>query len=131
MSGPIAALVEDAVACVAAECPPAYAAMEAAFDSRRLDLAIEDEHFMLDLGMPALHGAVISVETDVDTLCALVLGEQDVLDAVLAGRLDVVASPDDVIAASAALTWFVQGALRCVSSQALLDRLVALRKERT
>jgi hypothetical protein len=86
---------------------------------------------MLDLGMPALHGAVISVETDVDTLCALVLGEQDVLDAVLAGRLDVVASPDDVIAASAALTWFVQGALRCVSSQALLDRLVALRKERT
>jgi hypothetical protein len=131
MTGAIAALVEDAVACVAAECPPAYAAMEQALGSRRFDLAIGDEHFMLDLGITALHGAVVSVETDVATLCALVLGECGVLDAVLAERLDVVASPEDVIAASAALTWFLQGALRCVSMPALLDRLVALRKERT
>jgi hypothetical protein len=130
MTAPIATLVEDAVACVATECPAAYAAMEQALGNRRLDLAIDDEHFMIDLGLPALHARVISVETDLDTLCALVLGEQAVLDAVLAQRLDVVASADDVIAASAALRWFMQGALRCVSMHALLERLVAMRKER-
>jgi hypothetical protein len=77
-----------------------------------------------------LHGSVVSVTTDLDTLCALVYGERGVLEAVLAGRLDVLASPDDLVAVSEALTYFVQGAMRCVSMPQLLDRLVALRKER-
>ncbi len=129
MSGPIAALIEDAVACVAAEHPPAYKALERALGPRRFDLDIADEQFMLDIGVPALHGSVVSVTTDVETLCALVYGECGVLDAVLSGRLDVLASPDDLVAVSEALTYFVQGAMRCVSMPQLLDRLVALRKE--
>ncbi|HEY5920010.1 MAG TPA: hypothetical protein VIV11_00005, partial [Kofleriaceae bacterium] len=115
MSGPICTLVEDAVACVAAECPAAYAEMEQQLGWRRFDLAIDDEHFMLDLGATALHGSVLSIATSVDTLAALVFGECGVLEAAEDGRLDVVASADDLIAAAAAMTSFLQGALRCIS----------------
>jgi hypothetical protein len=131
VSHAIATLIEDAIACVAAEVPQAYAAMERALGARRVELAIDDEHFMLDLGATALHGSVLSVVTDVETLCALVEGELGLFDAILADRLDIAASPDDVVAAASAMTCFVQGAMRCVSMQPLLDRLVALRKERT
>lgn len=130
MSGPIATLVADAVACVAAEHPAAYAAMERALGVRRFDLEIDDEQFMLDLGIPALHGSVISVTTDLATLYALVHGELALLDAALAGRLDVRASADDLVAVHEALKQFVQGAMRCVSMPQYLDRLAALRKER-
>lgn len=130
MSGPIATLVEDAVACVAAEHPAAYAALERALGARRFDLEIDDEQFMLDIGIPTLRGPVVSVTTDIATLYALVHGEQGLLDAALAGRLDVRASADDLVAVSEALTHFVQGAMRCVSMQQHLDRLATLRKER-
>jgi hypothetical protein len=127
----ISALVEDALACVANECPPAYAAMEHAFGTRRLDIAIDDEHFMLDLGTPSLHGSVISIVSRVDTIRDLILGNASVLDAIEREQLEIVASPDDLVAAADAMTHFLQGALRCVSMPALLDRLVALRKEPT
>jgi hypothetical protein len=91
MSGPISALVEDAVACMTHEAPVAYQLMAQALGARRFELAIDDEHFMLD----------------------------------------VMAGPDDVAAAAAAMTYFVQGAMRCVSMRPLIDRLEGLRKERT
>ena len=131
MTHAIAALVEDAVACVAAEVPAAYAAMERALGARRFELAIDDEHFMLDLGATALRGAVLSIATDVETLHALVHGELEALEAILADRLEITAGPDDLVAAAAAMTGFLQAAARCVSMQPLLDRLAALRKERT
>jgi hypothetical protein len=131
VTGPIEALVADALACVAAEHPAAYAELERELGSRRLDLEIDDEQFLIELGAPALHGAVISVMTDVETLCALVHGERDVLDSILRGQLDLVAGPDDLVALGAAMTRFLQGAVRCVSMQRLLDRLAVLRKERT
>lgn len=131
MRGEIAELVEDAVACLAMEHPPSYAAMQAALGDRRFDLSIDDECFMLELGPVSLRAPTLSVVTDVDTLCALVHGDVGMLDALFAERVDIVASPDDLIAAAAATNWFLQGAMRCVSMPALLDRLVALRKERT
>lgn len=131
MSGPIAALVEDAVACMTREVPHAYQLMAQALGARRFELAIDDEHFMLDLGATALRGAVVSIATDVETLHDLVHGQLDLLDAIVVGRLDVMAGPDDVAAAAAAMTYFVQGAMRCVSMRPLLDRLEGLRKERT
>ncbi len=131
MSGPIATLVADALACVAAEHPIAYAELERELGSRRLDLEIDDEQFLIEIGPSVPHGATISVTTDLDTLCAVVHGERDALDAILAGRLDIVAGPDDLVAAGIAAIRFLQGALRCVSMQPLFDRLVALRKERT
>jgi hypothetical protein len=129
MTGEVAELVQDAIACVASEHPPAYAAMEQALGARRLELEIGREHFMLDLGPTPLRASVVSIATDVATLCALVEGELGILDAVLAGRLDVLGGPDDVVAAAAAMHMFLQGALRCMSMQPLLDRLLGLQKE--
>ena len=94
------------------------------------EIVANDEHFMLDLGPTPLHAAVISIATDVATLHALAHGDLDALDAVLADRLEITAGPDDLVAAAAAMTCFLQGAMRCVSMQPLLDRLAALRKER-
>jgi hypothetical protein len=131
VSGPIAALVDDAVACMIREVPHAYQLMAQALGARRFELAVDGEHFMLDLGPTVLGGAVVSITTDVETLHDLVHGQLDVLDAIVGGRLDVMAGPDDVAAAAAAMTYFVQGAMRCVSMQPLLDRLEGLRKERT
>ena len=131
MSCPIAKLVEDALACMTREVPVAYRLMAQALGARRFELAIDGEHFMLDLGPTALRGAVVSITTSIDTLHGLVHGQLDVLDAIVDGRLDVMAGPDDVAAAAAAMTYFVQGAMRCVSMRPLLDRLEALRKERT
>lgn len=130
MTGPIETLVADALDCLAAEHPAGYRELQCELGPRRLDLEIDDEQFMIDLAGPALHGAVISVTTDLATLCATVHGDLDVLDVILEGRLDVIAGPDDLIALGRATTRFVQGALRCVSMQPLLDRLAALRKER-
>jgi hypothetical protein len=131
MSGPISALVEEAFACMTHEAPVAYELMAQALGARRFELAIDDEHFMLDLGPTALRGAVVSIATDIETLHDLVHGQLDLLDAIVIGRLDVMAGPDDVAAAAAAMTYFVQGAMRCVSMRPLIDRLEGLRKERT
>lgn len=130
MSGAIAAWFDDALACLACEHPVSYVAMEHAFGERRFEIEIEDEHFLLELGASAPHGPIVSVATDLDTLWGLVHGEEPALDAILAGRLDVVAGPDDLIATARAMDHLLQGALRCISMQALLDRLDELRKER-
>jgi len=125
----IATLVEDALACLATEHPPAYAAMTAALGSRRFDLQISDEAFMLDVGT-SLDATVIEIATDLTTLAAVIDGELGMLDAILADRVEIYASPDDLIAVAEAMKHFMQGALRCVSMVAVLDRLVALRKDR-
>lgn len=131
MTGAIAAWFDDVLACVAMEHPEAYAATERALAGRRFEISLDDEHFLLDLGTPSLHAPIVSVATDLDTLGALVEGELGVLDALLGGRFDVTAGPDDLVAVATASTHFLQGALRCVSTPALLDRLTVLRKERT
>lgn len=130
MTGPIAELVTDALDCVRAEVPQAWAEVERALGTRRFELEIEDEHFLVDLGAE-IHGAVLSVTTDLDTLCAVIHGELELLDAILTGRLDVLAAPDDLVAAAAGLDSFIRGAVRCVSIESLLARLEALRKERS
>jgi hypothetical protein len=129
VNGQIATLFEDALSCLASEHAAAYAAVRSALGPRRFDLAIDDEELMLDLGTPA-DASMISVATSVETLRALVDGECTSLDAILDGRLEIIASVDDLIAAAQAMTCFMQGALRCVSMGTLLERLAALREER-
>lgn len=125
----IAALFEDALACLATEHPPAYAAMTAALGARRFDLEISDEAFMFDVST-TLDATVISIATDLATLVDVIEGELALLDAILADRIAIYASPDDLIAVAEATKHFMQGALRCVSMPAVFDRLVALRKDR-
>lgn len=125
----IATLVEDALACLATEHPPAYAAMTSALGARRFDLEISDEAFMLDVGT-SLEASTISIVTDLATLEAVLDGELAMLDAILADRVEIYASADDLVALAEAMKHFMQGALRCVSMRAVLDRLTVLRKDR-
>ncbi|MFN0249075.1 MAG: hypothetical protein ACKV2T_19480 [Kofleriaceae bacterium] len=92
---------------------------------------IDDECFLLDLGPIPLHAPTLSVTTSVETLNALVHGDVTLFDALYAERIDIVGAPEDLVAVSAAMTTFMEGAMRCVSTPGLLDRLGALRKERT
>ena len=123
----IAALVDDTLACLAAEHAEAYARMRAALAARCIEAHVDGEPVTVALDTPSR--ARIRVRTDVDTLCAVLLGECEVVDAVLADRLEVVGTPDDLVALSDALIWFVQGAMRCVSIAGLVERLLELRKE--
>jgi hypothetical protein len=131
VNGEICELVEDAVACLALEHPVAYAAVQSELGARRVELSVDDECFLVELGPVPLHAPTLAVTTDLETMCALVHGEVTMLDAVLGSRFDVVARPHDLVAAAAAANHFLQGAMRCVSMPRLLERLLTMRKERT
>jgi hypothetical protein len=126
MTRSVSALVSDALACIARECPEAYARMRDALGPRRIVLAIGGEVVPVELSAAASPRA-IAVHTSVDALCAVLAGELPVLDAVLARRLDALADPDDLIAASEAMTWFLHGAATCPSIEPLTQQLFALR----
>ncbi len=78
----------------------------------------------------AANAASVAVRTDVDTLCAVLLGEADVLDEILADRLELVGAPADLVSVADAVVAFVEGAMRCVSIEGYVDRLLTIRGER-
>lgn len=127
MTGPIATLVDDALRCVEAEHPTSYAELVAALGHRRLDLEIDDEHFMVAFESE-LHGPVVSISTDLATISGVLHAEIDLMQAILSGNIDAVGSADDLVATATGLHRFVQGAVRCVSMTALMDRLETLRR---
>lgn len=127
MTGPIATLVQDALRCVEAEHPASYGELTAALGPRRLDLEIDDEHFMIAFASE-LHGPVVSISTSLATISAVLHAEIDLLEAILGGDIDAIGSPDDLVATTTALRRFVQGAVRCMSMTALVDRLETLRR---
>jgi hypothetical protein len=121
-------LIAEAIACVAREVPRAHARMRTALGGRRVELVIGSEALLVELE-PAEPRPAITVRTSLDTLCAVLAGELDVLDAILALRLEIVGDPDALAAAGEALTWFLQGAMRCISIEPLAGQLFALRTE--
>jgi hypothetical protein len=123
----IAALVDDALACVAAEHADAYARMRTALAGRCIEAKVD--HELVTVALESSPGPTVRVRTSVDAVCAVLLGECEIMDAVLADRLDVVGAPDDLVALADALIWFVEGAMRCVSIGRLVERLLELRKE--
>ena len=121
-------LITEAIDCVAREAPAAHARMRAALGPRAIELALDDETLRLAFDETASSTPVIAAGTSVDTLCALLAGELDLLEAVESRHLDVTGDAHDLIAASEAMTWFLQGAVRCPSIEPLSDQLFALRK---
>ena len=121
-------LIREAIDCVAREAPAAHARMRAALGPRAIELALDDETLQIGLDDAASSPPVIAARTSVDTLCALLAGELDLFEAVVSLRLDVTGDADDLIAAGEAMTWFLQGAVRCLSIDLLADQLFALRK---
>ncbi|MEO8699589.1 MAG: hypothetical protein ABI867_06070 [Kofleriaceae bacterium] len=122
-----AELETEALARVARECPPAHARMHAALGTRSVELALGADIVHVTLDAAALAVPVVHVRASINTLCAVLIGELDVLEAVLSRRLDITGSPDDLAAAGDAMTWFLQGAVRCLSIKPLADELFALR----
>jgi hypothetical protein len=123
----IAALVDDVLACVATEHASAHARMRVALGGRRIDARVADE--VVTVALDTVVTGSVRIRTDVDTLCAVLLGECEVVDAVLADRLEVIGAPDDLVAVADTLICFVEGALRCVSISRHVERLLELRKE--
>ncbi len=123
----VAALVEDAIACLAAEHAFAYTRMRSALAGRSIEARVDDER--VTVALESSPGPTVRVRTDIDTVCAVLLGECEVMDAVLADRFEVLGAPDDLVALADALIWFVEGAMRCVSIGELVERLLELRKE--
>ena len=126
-----AVIIADALACVAREVPDAHARMCAAFGTRTVALTIGSEIMHLALEGEELTTAAVSVRASVDVLCRILEGETAILDAVLAGDLVVAGGPNDLIATSAAATWFLEGAVRCLSTPPLSAELFSLRMETT
>lgn len=120
-------LIRDAIDCVAREAPAAHARMRTALGPRAIELALGDGTLQIRLDDAASSPPTIAARTSVDTLCALLAGELDLLEGVESLRLDVIGDADDLIAAGEAMTWFLQGAVRCLSIEPLADQLFALR----
>lgn len=114
-------LVDDALDCLARECPAAYARLAEALGPRRVTFEIDGERFGLQLA--ALAAPVADVRSDRATIRRVIGGEGDALDEILAERLVVRAGPSDLAALAAAFDAFVRGLACCVSAEALLARL--------
>jgi hypothetical protein len=125
VTGPIAALATDALACLARECPAAHVGLREALGARRLRVELGDEVFDVAGGeIEAVAGAAaLELSSDARALHAVLHGELDVLDAVVTDRVRVRGPVDDVIAATTMMELFVAGALRCPSMPALFERL--------
>ena len=121
-------LIREAIDCVAREAPAAHARMRAALGPRAIEVALDDGTLQIGFDDNASSPPVIAARTSVDTLCALLAGELDLLEAVESLRLDVTGDAHDLIAAGEAMTWFLQGAVRCLSIEPLADQLFASRK---
>ena len=119
-------LLDDAFACLAAEHPTAHRRVWARLGERRIRACIGCEE--VSIASPgAAAGSIVHVRTSVETISALLLGEEDIVEALRGDRLELVGRVDDLVALSEAAMWFVEGAMRCVSSQRLVARLLAMR----
>lgn len=124
-----ARVVVEALACVAREAPQAHARMCAALGARTLALAIGGEVVHLALDDAAVGPPAIRMSASPAALRDIVLGDVELVDALGDGRVDVIGDAADLIAASDAMMWFLQGAVRCLSIEPLADELFAQRGE--
>ncbi len=128
MTRGLAQLAADALACLQRECPAAHVAVQTAIGDRRVRLAIDREEFDLAGGAIAASAdePAILLRSDTATVCAVLYGELDIVDALVDERVHVRGGTRDVIAGANAMTAFLAGALRCDSMPALLQRLAII-----
>lgn len=122
-----ARLVDDALACLAAEHPEAHRRMRASLGGRRVEARVGDE--LVTFGSEDAARTAVQVRASVKTLSAVLLGEADLVEEVRSYRLEVMGASGDLVALGEAMNWFIEGAMRCVSIQGIVDRLMAMRGE--
>lgn len=125
----VGALVHDVLDCVAREHPAASARVRGSLARVVVDATIDGEHVRIAPD-DAANASPVAVRADVETLCRVLLGEADVLDEIVADRLELVGAPDDLVSLADAMVAFVEGAMRCVSIESYVDRLLTIRGER-
>jgi hypothetical protein len=119
-------LCAEALEVLARERPAAHAAFRGLLAERTISLAFggDDTATIRDGTVVAfMADASVEVRTSARTLHAVLHGSIGTLDAVLADQLFVRGDADDLIAVSAAMTVFLQGALRCAAMPALAGQL--------
>lgn len=131
MTGPLAALVGDALACIAAEHPEAHALLCAQLGPRTLSITLGREQFAIAAGqvIAAAADAALVIHSDAATLDDILRGELEVIDALCSDRLQVRGSIEDLLPVFAAATTFLQGAVRCIAMPPLLERLSSQRED--
>jgi len=123
------AIVDDALECVAVECPDAYRAMQETLGGRRIELAFEGESFTLTLADTEAITASersVRIRTTARIVHDILMGELEPIQAILADALMVHAHADDLVAAAEAGLFFAKGAARCTSMDSMMMRLRAL-----
>lgn len=128
----VGALVADVLACLAREHPAANARVRGSLARVRVEAIVDGERVMIapDDAANAANAAPVGVRTSVETLCRVLLGEADALDEIVADRLELVGAPGDLVSVADAMVAFVEGAMRCVSIETYVDRLMCIREER-
>jgi hypothetical protein len=116
---------------IAAECPPAHAAMTRALRGRDVTLVIDDEAVglrgeadRLAVGTPR-SDAVVEFRSRRRTLVDLTSGRDAFLDAVLAGRIEIRGPVGDIALFHDALFFYLSGAVRSPSLPTLLAAFAA------
>lgn len=125
----VGALVRDVLDCLEREHPAASARVRGSLSTVRVEATLDGERVTIAPG-DASRAAPVTVRASVETMCRVLFGEADVLDEIVADRLELVGAPDDLVSVADAMVAFVEGAMRCVSIDTYVDRLTSIREER-
>jgi hypothetical protein len=137
VTSPVAGLLGESFAVLAAELPAAHARMCARLAGRRVDLRVDGERFVaaFDGGQASVRACAADEEPAADVrvvtgrgaILAVIDAERSLAEAVIAGEVHVVGDLDRLVEAHLALVAYVHGAVRCPSFPALLGRFRAMK----
>ncbi|HHM06060.1 MAG TPA: hypothetical protein ENJ19_10020 [Gammaproteobacteria bacterium] len=133
---PVSAILAEALEILLDDAPAAYFRVTRELDACIVAIDLSEEHFRLRVNndRAVMQGAAdsndhqtptVSVHTSRQLIVDLIDGRRDVLSAFLSRDLSINASLDAVIAASRAMTYFTEGAVRSRRMRCLADELRA------
>lgn len=128
VDGPLARLLRESLACLAAESPTHHGALCRRLAGHAVGLRLDDECFELrghagGLRLVPPGAARCRLRTDRATILAVLDGRRTLLAAVLADAIEVSGPIDHLLALHEALLDYVHGAARSPSFPTLLQRL--------
>ena len=125
--GPFALLLRDSFAVLAEEVPEILAEFRLSLASRQVELAVDDETVGLRIERGCIHwepvlAPQIRVVTQRREILALVDAASTLRDSVLADRLTLFGTPEQLLRFHAALMLYLHGAYRAPSMPQVLRR---------
>ncbi|AUX28299.1 hypothetical protein SOCE836_003690 [Sorangium cellulosum] len=130
--GPVARLLAESLAALAAELPEAHARVSARLAGRPVAIRVDGERFAVeaDGGAPQVRAAgageevaaAVRVATSRRAILDVLDARRSLAEAVLADEVEVVGALERLVEAREALLAYVHGAVRSPSFPALLER---------